>query len=72
MMYRDIECPVCGNTTEAKSIREPQKCTWCKRYYKVDIVKRNKEGKKVKFDWFAEPTDLPTVTAKKSKRKNKK
>ena len=59
MMYRQIECPTCGNTTTVKSIDEPQKCKWCRRLFKVKVTRRNKEGKKGKFDWTAEPVDFP-------------
>lgn len=59
MMYNEIECPTCGNTTKAKSIDEPQKCRWCRRLFKVKITRRNKEGKKPKFTWDAEPVDFP-------------
>lgn len=46
MMYKQIECPTCGNVTTAKSIHEPQKCQWCRRLFKVTITKRNTNGKK--------------------------
>ena len=59
MMYRQIECPTCGNTTTAKSVDEPQKCTWCRRLFKVTITQRNKDGKKKKLDWSVEPVDFP-------------
>jgi hypothetical protein len=49
MMYKQIECPTCGNVTTAKSIQEPQKCQWCRRLFKVTITKRNTNGKKGKF-----------------------
>lgn len=59
MMYKQIECPTCGNTTTAKSVPEAQKCKWCRRLFKVKVTRRNKEGKKGKFDWSAEPVDFP-------------
>ena len=55
MMYENIECPTCGNVTIAKSIDEPQKCRWCRRLFKVRIVRRG--GKKL--DWEAEAVDFP-------------
>lgn len=58
MMYKQIECPTCGNVTTAKSIQEPQKCQWCRRLFKVTITKRNTNGKKGKFSWSAEPVDF--------------
>lgn len=58
MMYHQIECPTCGNTTTAKSIDEPQKCRWCRRLFKVTVTKRNTNGKKAKFDWSAEHVDF--------------
>ena len=59
MMYKQIDCPHCGNSTTAKSIDEPQKCKWCRRLFKVTITKRNKDGKKAKFNWDVEPVDFP-------------
>lgn len=59
MMYRQIECPTCGNTTTAKSVPEAQKCKWCRRLFKVTVTRRNKEGRKGKFDWTSEPVDFP-------------
>lgn len=58
MMYKQIECPTCGNTTTAKSVDEPQKCKWCRRLFKVKVKRRNKEGKKRKLNWSAEPVDF--------------
>lgn len=58
MMYKQIECPTCGNVTTAKSIHEPQECQWCRRLFKVTITKRNANGKKGKFSWSAEPVDF--------------
>lgn len=55
MMYESIECPTCGNVTTAKSIDEPQKCRWCRRLFKVRVMRRG--GKK--FDWEAEAVDFP-------------
>ncbi|MEE1301256.1 MAG: hypothetical protein UHD64_00625 [Bacteroidales bacterium] len=59
MMYKQIECPTCGNTTTAKSTPEVQKCRWCRRLFKATVTRRNKEGKKGKFDWTIEPVDFP-------------
>lgn len=59
MIYKQIECPICGNETTAKSIEEPQKCRWCRRLFKVTITRRNKEGRKGKYDWSTEPIDFP-------------
>lgn len=59
MMYKQIECPTCGNTTTAKSVPEAQKCRWCRRLFKVNVKRRNKEGRKGKYDWSAEPVDFP-------------
>lgn len=58
MMYNQIECPTCGNTVTAKSVDEPQKCKWCRRLFKVNIIRKNKEGKKAKYNWTAEPVDF--------------
>ncbi len=59
MIYKSIECPTCGNITTAKSVPEAQKCKWCRRLFKVDMTRRNKNGKKEKYDWSAEPVDFP-------------
>lgn len=59
MMFKQIECPTCGNTTTAKSVPEAQKCKWCRRLFKVNVTRRNKEGRKGKYDWSAEPVDFP-------------
>lgn len=58
MMYKQIECPTCGNETTAKAIDEPQKCRWCRRLFKVNVTRRNKEGRKGKYNWSAEPVDF--------------
>ena len=55
MMYEDIECPMCGNVTTAKSIDGPQKCMWCRRLFKVRVTRRG--GKK--FYWEVEAVDFP-------------
>ena len=55
MMYKQIECPTCGNVTTAKAIKEPQKCRWCRRLFKV--TQTHVKGKK--WDWNAEPVDFP-------------
>lgn len=62
MMYKQIECPTCGNTTTAKSVPEAQKCKWCRRLFKVNVLRRNKEGRKGKYDWLVEPVDFPQST----------
>lgn len=59
MIYKQIECPTCGNETTAKSIPEPQKCKWCRRLFKVTITRRNKEGRKGKYNWSVEVVDFP-------------
>lgn len=53
MIYHGIECPVCGNETVAKSVKEPQKCKWCRRLFLVNLTKR-----KGKYIWEAEPVDF--------------
>lgn len=58
MMYKQIECPTCGNVTTAKSIHESQKCQWCRRLFKVTITKKSANGKKNKFNWSAESVDF--------------
>lgn len=58
MMYKQIECPTCGNETTAKNISEAQKCRWCRRLFKVTVIRRNKEGRKGKFDWQTELVDF--------------
>lgn len=58
MMYKQIECPTCGNVTTAKAIKEPQKCRWCRKLFKVIVTRRNKEGKRGKYDWEVEPVDF--------------
>lgn len=59
MMYKQIECPTCGNETTAKSVPEAQKCKWCRRLFKVTVTRRNKNGGKGKYSWTAEPVDFP-------------
>ena len=53
-MYNKIECPNCGNETVAKSVKEPQKCKWCRRLFSVNLTKRKR-----KWIWQAEPVDFP-------------
>lgn len=33
--YRRVTCPHCGNDVSAKSIKEEQKCPFCKRKYRI-------------------------------------
>lgn len=54
MMYSSIECPICGNETVAKSIKEPQKCKWCRRLFSVNLYTKRKG----KYIWEAEPVDF--------------
>ena len=54
MMYHKIECPTCGNEMVAKSVKEPQKCKWCRRLFLVNLTKR-----KGKWLWQAKPIDFP-------------
>ncbi len=58
MLYNSIECPTCGNETTAKSIKEPQKCRWCRRLFRVTLKRKNKEGQKAKYNWEVEPVDF--------------
>ena len=44
-MYNRIECPICGNEVVVKLVKEPQKCKWCKRFFKVNSVKH--KGKQI-------------------------
>ena len=55
--YNKVECPTCGNIITAKAVIEPQKCMWCKRPFKVIIKRRNKNGKKAKYQWETEVVD---------------
>lgn len=66
MMYKQIECPHCGNETTAKFVPEAQKCKWCRRLFKVDVKRKNKEGRKAKYSWSAEPVDFPEESKIKS------
>ena len=59
MMFKQIDCPTCGNQTTAKSIDEPQKCRWCRRLFKVTVTRRSGQGRKTKYNWSAEPVDFP-------------
>lgn len=44
MMYRKIDCPVCGNEITVKKMRGAQKCPYCKRFFEVEVTKiRNKK-----------------------------
>ena len=54
MMYHRIECPTCGNEMVAESVKEPQKCKWCRRLFLVKLTKRKR-----KYIWEAEPADFP-------------
>ena len=56
MMYHKIECPICGNEIVAKSVREQQKCNWCRRLFSVNITKI-----KGKYIWEADPIILSRV-----------
>ena len=45
MIYKNIECPTCGNEIRAKfSKKTTQRCPMCKREFKVEI--KGKKGKK--------------------------
>ena len=54
MMYNRLECPHCGNEINVSSSKEPQKCHWCRRLFRIHVKRR--KGKK--FDWEAEPVDF--------------
>lgn len=57
MMYRNIECPNCGNEVLAKNIKEAQKCKFCKRLFAIKTKQRGR-----KFIWDAVPVEFETVT----------
>ena len=57
MLYNKINCPTCGNLITVKAVREPQKCPLCKRPFKVILKRRNKNGKRAKYDWETEIVD---------------
>lgn len=57
MLYNKVECLTCGNLITVKAVREPQKCPLCKRPFKVILKRRNKNGKKAKYQWEAEIVD---------------
>lgn len=59
MTYNKIECPMCGNEIVARSIKEPQKCKWCRRLFSVNLIKR-----KGKYIWEAKPVDFPELVDK--------
>lgn len=61
MMYKQVECPICGNKTTAKSTDEIQKCRWCRRLFKVNLIRKNKNGKHPKYDWILEHVDFDEV-----------
>ena len=42
--FNRLDCPTCGNEITVKIIESPQKCEWCRRYYKVH-TKTLKSGK---------------------------
>lgn len=55
-----VECPHCGNYTNAKAVWEPQKCKYCRRLYKVTYMgKPNKHSKRN----IGEGEDVPTWEA---------
>ena len=54
MMYNRLECPHCGNEINVSSSKEPQKCHWCRRLFRIHVKRR--KGKK--FEWIAEPVDF--------------
>ena len=49
IIYGQIECPTCGNTTSEKLTYEAQKCEWCRRLFKVTVT-----GKGRKSIWSAD------------------
>lgn len=57
MMFREVICPHCGNEIVASSRKESQFCKFCRRTFKVEIKKLNKEGKKPKFAWKLIPDE---------------
>ena len=52
--YRRVACPHCGNDVTAKSVKDEQKCPFCKRKYKINFLRR---GKKV----FWEPEAIDYI-----------
>lgn len=59
MMYRQVECPTCGNSITAKSAPRVQKCQFCRKLFTVDIRWR---GKKATWDIKYKEFDAPANT----------
>lgn len=59
MMYRNVECPTCGNVIRIKCVRHPQKCDYCRRMLKVNVTNGGKrwETEAVDFDQQERPRD---------------
>lgn len=54
MIFRQVECPHCGNEITVKSIYEVQKCKWCRRLVKATF---HQKGRKIHCE--VEPMDFP-------------
>lgn len=52
MMYRNVECPTCGNVIRIKCVWHPQKCDYCRRMLRVKVTNGGKrwETEAVNFD----------------------
>ena len=44
MMYKQVECPTCGNSITAKSAPRVQKCQFCRKLFTVDICWKGKKA----------------------------
>lgn len=48
MTNKEIICPICGNEIVSTATYKVQRCPYCKRQYKVEIIKS-----KSKWKWEA-------------------
>lgn len=55
MLYRNVECPHCGNEISVSNTSNNQKCCWCRRLVSAKFVKVSKK----RIVCNIEPVDFP-------------
>lgn len=58
--YKNLLCPTCGNEIAMKETDNPQKCYFCKCFYKVKVT--HHKGGRVFFEPYAVEAPKRNVT----------
>lgn len=61
MLYKDVECPHCGNEVTVSNQSDVQKCCWCRRLISVKFGRSGKGKRKIvcKVDAMDFPNQFP-------------